>query len=97
MATPEQIINDQHDATRGLTVQQRADIKVMAATIKQAILNSPIHSRSHHSIIAYTAILNVLGDCIATFFQDDEAERVRIVQTLLPMYVAAYRTKEKKL
>ena len=91
MARREDIINDQHEGTRGLTLQQRADIRTMAHRIKVAMRDTPLVSVEREHDIAYTAVLNVLGDLIATFFRPEEASKVREAQTLLPIQPAGYR------
>lgn len=98
MATREQIIHDISDATRGLSLQDRATIKIMAQSIKAQIQETANRLDTDNARIAYAALLNVVGDLVANLFPpEEEAEIVRQIQTLIPMYVAAYRQKEKTL
>lgn len=48
-------------------------------------------------ILAYIALLNVLGDLIAKFLISDINIRIAEAQQLLPLYVEAYRVGEKKI
>lgn len=48
--------------------------------------------------VAFTVLLNVLGSLIGTQVKDlDRVDYINKAQMMLPMYVEAYRVKEKKL
>lgn len=87
--------HDQHARTLtdtlvpGLSLTQRALIREATGRIV-----STLAAADTDPIVAYTALLNVMANLIATRLGPEFTEQA---VTLLPFYVQAYKVKEKKV
>ena len=78
--------------TEPLTMMERAEISSLQRRIVS--LFAMADTNPH---VAYTVLLNVLGNLIGTQMYDEAQTLIARSQTLIPLYVEAYRTKEKRV
>ena len=76
----------------GLSFADKMKIRALASQLVATIQLSTNDPR-----LGFVALLNVLASLIARFPPNEVAGRIHTVQTMLPMYVETYRTKEKKV
>ena len=80
------------DNAPGLTFQDKNNIRTLQSRLMQNIQFMGVRYE-----VIYLALMNVLGRVIADL---PDAERQRLIghsQASLPMYVEAYRVKEKRI
>lgn len=83
----------QDDQIQGLTPVDRAHIKTMQARIIQTFVLDNARPE-----VAYLALLNCLGSLLPTAFDAADCQRLTDhAVAILPLYVEAYRTKEKTI
>ena len=76
----------------GLTVEQHKEIATFARRVQHIFVTADANPD-----VAFTALLNVMGSLIGTALTKDRDIYTKKVQVFLPLYVEAYRVKEKIL
>jgi hypothetical protein len=81
----------QHDRT--LSARDRAMIRVLQQDVTKVFA-----TRDVDPMMAFTVLLNVLGHLLGTQMTDtDRTAQTTMAVSLLPMYVEAYRIREKRI
>lgn len=83
----------QDTIVQGLTLQQRAEIR----TLVRKIVFMLTYTVDADPLVVYTALINVLGSLIAIELVAQKDDLIARAQQVLPLYVEAYRSKEKTL
>ena len=79
---------------QGLTTTERNKIRDLNHRVASVFVQQGVND----PMVVFTVLLNVLGSLIGTQMKDDERlGAITKAQGYLPMYVEAYRVKEKKL
>lgn len=81
-----------NDSAVQLTLSQRAAIRMTMQAIHHVF-----RTRDTAPAVALTAMLNMIGFTISGFNKVEQVKWVEQIQRLLPMYVRAYETGEKKV
>ena len=78
----------------GMTTHQRERIRDLNRRVASVFVDQGLNDPQ----LVFTVLLNVFGSLLGTQFNDlQRVDYIAKAQAMLPMYVEAYRVKEKKL
>ena len=82
----------QDNLIQGMTLAEKAEVRRLTGNVVQVFAVADAKPE-----VAFTVLVNVLGNLIGIHLEGERQVYIERAQAMLPLYVEAYRSREKKI